>query len=470
MTQQDDDLVKNDEVNLVKHCFKSFLVKSFQTLNPTVNFQDNWHIDLISEYLKEVAASKIKRLIINIPPRSLKSTIVSVAWPAWLLGKDPTKKIIVVSYSQSLSNKHSQDCRALILSDWYKRIFLNTKIMKGGNVKNKFITTKYGFRFATSVMGTLTGEGADIVIVDDPHTPIQANSNKERNKVLNWFDQTLVSRLNDKKNGAIVLVMQRLHESDLSGHLLKKRLWKQLSIPIHSEKLIKYKIGRKEFVFQKDKALNALRDSDDDLKNIKLELGAVAYSAQYMQHPISSSDQLIKKSWIHRYPNLPEGEYDVIQSWDCAIKVQSSHDYSVCTTWGVFDNKYYLLDVLRERLEYWQLKNIFISQQKRYSACGVLVEDKASGQSLIQEMRRECEFSIIPILPKGNKTDRFISCTLLFEGGKIFFPENAVWLNDFEMEMLSFPSSDHDDQVDSMTQFLNWVKSRYKSQIKIRKV
>lgn len=205
---------------LLRQDFSSFITKVFYTINPRATYYHNWHIDLIADYLEHVRNGHIKRLIINIPPRNLKSICTSVAWPAFLLGKNPTTRIMVASYSSILSIKHSLDCRMIMQSKWYRQLFPQTILSKKHNLKSKFLTSLNGFRFATSVGGSTTGEGADILIIDDPHNPTQINSVKLRNKTICWYEQTFVSRLNNPNKGAIILVMQRLHLDDLAGYLL----------------------------------------------------------------------------------------------------------------------------------------------------------------------------------------------------------------------------------------------------------
>jgi hypothetical protein len=187
---------------ILRHDFKSFIFKVFTTINPGIKFNSAWYVNLIADYLENLIIKKSskrsnKRLIINIPPRCLKSISISVAWPAWILGLAPDKRIIVVSYSEHLSVKHSLDCRAVMQSQWYQELFPATKISSSCNKKNKYVTTKFGFRMSSSVGGSITGEGADILILDDPHNPVYIFSEKIRCKTINWFEQTFVSRLND---------------------------------------------------------------------------------------------------------------------------------------------------------------------------------------------------------------------------------------------------------------------------------
>jgi predicted phage terminase large subunit-like protein len=453
----------------LKYNFKSFLLKCFYTLAPGTKFIDNWHIDLILEYLEEIERCHISRLIINVPPRSLKSTIISVSWPAWLLGQNPTRKIIVASYSLGLSLKHSQDTRLIMNSHWYKRLFPLTRIAKGANEKSKFVTTQQGFRFATSISGTLTGEGADILIVDDPVTPLQAASKAKRSRVLEWFEQTFSTRLNDKKNGAIVVIMQRLHVDDLSGYLLQKKFWQTLILPAVCEQDTLFKVGRFTHLYKQGDFLNPKREGNKEIELAKLELGSYGFNAQYQQSPLRLNNGIIQASWIERYVVMPTN-YDLsYQSWDCAISTSAQADYSVCSTWGIVNQQIYLLDIFRQQLDFISLKKMVISLYEDYKPAGVIIENKASGQPLIQEFTRTSFLPVIKYLPTNDKVNRLLMVSSMFESRKILFPQNASWLAELESELFHFPHAKHDDQVDSISQFLLWFKSKNVQGYNIRK-
>src|ERR1700722_1234656 len=220
---------------LLRTRLAAFTQKTFRTVDPGTPYLHNWHVDLISEYLEACTRREVTRLIINIRPRSLKSVSVSIAWPAWLLGKNPSERIVAASYSDRLALKHSVDCRLVLQSEWYRRVFPSVILTGDQNEKSKFVTTARGQRFATSVGGSATGEGGGILIVDDPLNPLQAASKVMREAANNWFDQTFYSRLDNKENGVIVVVMQRLHAEDLTGHLLGTGGWEHLCIPAVAE-------------------------------------------------------------------------------------------------------------------------------------------------------------------------------------------------------------------------------------------
>ncbi len=366
-----------------------------------------------------------------------------MAWPAWLLGQNPARRIISASYSQALATKHSLDTRLIINSPWYQKIFPKTQIVSDHNQKDKFITTKRGFRLATSVGGTLTGEGGNFLILDDPHNPAHMNSITMRTQTLNWYDQVFASRLDDKKKGVMVLIMQRLHTDDLTGYLLAKnhKSWEYLSIPaIAKTKLYFPSPFRKndDQKFYKNAVLHAEKEDIKALKNIESDIGSFTFSAKYLQNPLPIENDLIKQSWLKFYNAHPEEFLSITQSWDTAIKGGTHNDYSACTTWGETQNTYYLLDVFREKMEFPTLKRKIIQHAEKWKPHNILIEDKASGGSIIQDIRAETKLPIISINPKLDKIARLLSVSSMLESGKILFPL----------------------KLDSFTQFLIWSRTK----------
>ena len=438
-----------------------FFLRSFPIVNQNCFCQKNWHIHAISEALEEVVNGNIKRLIINMPPRYLKSFCVSVSFPAWILGKWPNKRIVVASYSEKLAIKHSMDSRLIVQSNWFKNLFPNCILSKNQNEKYKFSTTMNGYRFTTSVGGTLTGEGGDILIIDDPHNPQQVLSNKYREKTLNWYSNTFSSRLDDKKNGAIIIVMQRLHPNDLTGYLLEKDKngWFHLNLPVYFENYTKIRIGKFEKIIMPGEYLFSERESKCEIEKIKMDMGSYFFNAQYLQKPMLDSNGIFKKEWLHKYQN--DYNYNNIYlSFDTAIKTGIKNDPTVCTIWGEYENKYYLIDTFRKWLEYPELKNETIKLINKWRPNAVLIEDKASGQSLIQDLRKELKINIIAIKAIKDKITRFASVTPMFESRRVFIKQNDIWLFDYEYELLAFPNGQYNDQVDSTSQFLNWVNNK----------
>jgi predicted phage terminase large subunit-like protein len=414
----------------------------------------NWHICTIAYYLEQIRLGKIKRLIITVPPRSLKSIMCSVAFPAFVLGHDPTKRLIVVSYSADLAIKHGNDFRTVVNSVEYHAIFPRMRVSPTKNTQTEVVTTLNGFRLATSVDGALTGRGGDIIIIDDPIAALAALSQKAREHVANWYFNALLSRLDDKQNGAIILVMQRLHEDDLAGILLRGfDEWTVLSLPAIAEQDEQIPIGNGQIHCRHTgDVLHPGRESRSVLDSLRAQLGHDTFAAQYQQRPVAPGGAMIKPAWIPRYDQPPQSG-QIVQSWDVANKQGEENDYSVCTTWLVHQNHYYLLDVLRGRFDFPTLRRKVSEHAKLHKASRILIEDAGFGTALIQELKTP-EFSVTAVKPEYDKKIRMAIQAAKFENGQVFFPKEAPWLSDLEAELFAFPNGRHDDQVDSISQAL----------------
>jgi predicted phage terminase large subunit-like protein len=448
--------------------FIAFLQKSFPTASGGGTYVHNWHIDAIAHDLEAIRSGDNTRLIVTMPPRYLKSITVSVAWVAWMLGKDPELKFACISYSADLALKHARDCRAIMMSDWYREIFPKTRLAgRTGGADMNFRTTKGGGRFSTSVGGTMTGLGGDIIIIDDPINAKEAASPVARETVKNWYSGTLSTRLNDKKTGSVILVMQRLHEDDLAGHLMEAGGWKHLSLPAISEadEVISLGHGRQKLRRIGD-VLHPEREDLAQLEAQRAVMGSVAFNAQYQQAPVPAEGQFVKRDWLARYtaaPQLQPGD-TIVQSWDTASKDKLENDWSVCITALKRGRLLYILDVFRARLTFPDLKRRLEELVSRWNVQCLLVEDAASGQQLIQQLRHENRPHIprpIACTPEGSKLQRFLTQTPKIEAGEVLLPEEAPWLAVFEREILGFPTSRHDDQADALAQLLAWAETRW---------
>jgi predicted phage terminase large subunit-like protein len=441
--------------------FVSFVRKVFHVLNPSAKFYMNWHICRIAYALEQVRLGNIKRLIITVPPRSLKSIMCSVAFPAFVLGHDPTKRLIVVSYSADLAIKHGNDFRAVVNSEEYRAIFPGMRISAMKNTQTEVVTTLNGFRLAMSVDGALTGRGGDIIVIDDPIAALAALSQKSREHVQHWYFNTLLSRLDDKQNGAIVLVMQRLHEDDPAGVLLRSsEKWTVVSLPAIAEQDEQIPIGNGQIhVRRAGDVLHPEREPREVLESLRAQLGAETFAAQYQQQPVAPGGAMIKRSWARRYDQLPKSGL-IIQSWDVANKQGEENDYSVCTTWLIHEHRYYLIDVLRGRFDFPTLRTRVSEHAKLHKASHILIEDAGFGTALIQELKG-AHFSAIAVKPEYDKKIRMAIQSAKFQNGQVFFPKEAPWLADLEAELFAFPSGRHDDQVDSISQALGYKSPSY---------
>jgi predicted phage terminase large subunit-like protein len=445
----------------------TFVAKAFETVSPGDAYLHNWHIDAVVHALLEVRAGRNRRLIINQPPRSLKSICTSVAFVAWCLGHDPSLRFACVSYSHELGATFARQFRAVVTSGWYRALFPNMRLAK--DTETECVTTKGGGRFVVPVGGSFTGRGADVIIIDDPMKADDAQSEKARRAVIEWFATTLLSRLDDKGKGAIILVMQRLHEDDLAGKLLRDGSWHHLDLPAIADEDQEIPIGPGVVHRRvKGEVLHADREPLAILEAIKCEMGSLTFSAQYQQRPIPLEGNLVKRSWIKSYDKAPERNVaaKVVQSWDVASTTGNTNDWSVCTTWLVVKRTYYLIDVWRGRVEFPELRRRLIALAQEHKPNTILIEQAGPGLHLIQEFRTNPIPGVpvpIGIKPEGEKLVRMEAQSARFEAGQVHFPREASWLDELLHELLAFPNGRHDDQIDSISQFLNWAEAHCSS-------
>lgn len=446
--------------------FAFFVRRVFPLVNGGGEVAWNWHLDAITCRLQHVQKSQVSRLLVTMPPRNLKSFMISVAWPAWMLGQDPTLNFVCVSYSGELAGKLARDCQAVMQSSLYRRLFPRTIISTKRSAQHDFETTTGGGRLATSITGTLTGRGGNIIIIDDPIKPDEAESETTRGNVNDWFKSTLASRLNDKRTGAIICVMQRLHQYDLAGAILEDGGWDHLSLSAIATEDSTIPLTRGRLHHRRiDDVLHPERESRAILERIKAEQGSTIFNAQYQQDPVPAGGNFIQRDWLKfadPATGIPEHGF-IIQSWDTASKEGVQNDYSVCVTARQVGNQLFVLDVFRERLAFPELKKNAIRLANHWQAHTVLIEDAASGQQLLQSLRAEQSFipsAVIGISPEGDKKTRLAGVSSMIEAGNVFLPTKAPWLADFESELLGFPHAKYDDQVDALSQLLAWVRKR----------
>jgi predicted phage terminase large subunit-like protein len=449
---------------LLRRELRYFVWKCFGTIFPGTPYLPNWHIDAIVHQLMLVKDGITARLLINQPPRSGKSMCVSVAYTAWLLGRDPTLRIIVASYSSELADELHRQFRMVIDAPWYRALF--PKMRPAKDTDNELVTTEGGSRYATSVGGTLTGRGADLIVVDDPQKAEEVWSQASRKRVIDWFGGTLVSRLNDKENGPIIVVMQRLHEDDVAGHLLRQGSWSHLDLPAIAVEDSDIPVGHDKVVRRRcGDVLHPERESKEALDRIKAEISSLTFSAQYQQRPVPLEGNLIRRDWFRFYDQLPSpGPNDrIVQSWDVAMTIGHASDFSVCTTWRMAGSDYYLIDVFRGQVSYPELRRKVASLAKRHTDATILIEKAGPGLSLLQDLRADLPPGMmgpIGVKPEGSKAERMVAQSAKIEAGQVHLPRQADYLDCFLLELLAFPQGRHDDQVDSVSQFLKWAAVR----------
>jgi predicted phage terminase large subunit-like protein len=451
---------------LLRQDFASFVAKVFGTVSPGVDYLPNWHIRAIAHLLEGAARGEIRRLLITMPPRSLKSIAASVAFPAFLLGRDPTEKIVCVSYAEDLAEKFGRDTRAVMESDWYLRAFPRTRLSRHKSADLDFETTQRGGRLATSVGGTLTGRGGGAIIIDDPLKPADAMSEKRRATNLEWFRSTLLSRLDDQRNDVIIVVMQRVHEDDLAAHLINMGGWTRLNLPAIAMQDEFISIGQGQVYHRRQgEVLEQERVPLQELERLRAGLGPFYFAAQYQQEPVPEHGNLIRPDWFGSFSILspPEQRGRLVQSWDLAVKEGELNDWSVGITAWVRGNVVFIVDVARQRLDYPKQRKLLIAKAQEFRPTAILIEAGATGDPLVADLRQLSVPGVptpLTIRPRGSKADRAAIHSHRIEAGDVRIPERAEWREDFLNEMRAFPFGRHDDQVDALSQLLAWTESR----------
>ena len=382
----------------------------------------------------------------------MKSLAVSVFWPTWEWLSSPSVRWLFASYALSLSIRDSLKCRRVILSPWYQANWSHVfHLSDDQNAKIRFENDHRGYRLATSVDGALTGEGGDRIVVDDPHNVRDADSELKRLSTITWWDEAMATRLNDPKTGAKVIVMQRVHAEDLSGHVLDQGGWDHLNLPAEYEPTTYVtSIGWKDPRTEPGELLWPERVGPAEIASLKAQLGSYGFAGQMQQRPSPRGGGMFKRHWWGRYRSFDRAKAtQVIQVWDTAFSERNSADYSVCSTWAKTETGLLVLDVFRERLEFPDLKRSAKDLYAKWRPGAVIVENKASGQSLIQELRRETGLPIIPIDVDRDKVTRASAVTPTVEAGLVALPEEAPWVKDWIEEHAGFPNAAFDDQVDT---------------------
>lgn len=439
--------------------FALFLMRVFGDLHAGAEpLKLAWYLRAICHALTAACNEEGARLVVTVPPRHLKSVAASVALPAYLLGRDPARRIMVATYSQDLARRHATQSRRIMQSAWYQRLFPATVIASGGNRMLETVTSQGGGRKAVSVGGTVTGHGADVIIVDDCLKADDARSDAKREEARAWFTGTLGTRLNTPGGGAIISISQRLHEDDLPALLLENG-YRHLCLPAIAERDDVIALGSGHHHHRRvGELLDRPGVTREKLEAERRTLGAQVFSAQFQQNPVSPEGNLIRLEWFGSDDEAYERAdfYRVVQSWDTGLSDEPGADYSVCTTWGYRERRWHLIDVLRERLAFPDLKRAVLRQRRQWRADEVIIEDAGSGISLWQEFRSSGDFRPVMWRVGQDKETRLIGVTGQLEAGLCVLPTTAPWLDFFRHELRAFPFGRNDDQVDSMTQFLEY--------------
>ena len=450
------------DIELCQRSLSEFAKQAWHVLEPSTPLKWGWCLDAICDHLEAVNSGQIKRLLMNVPPASMKSLLTGVLFPAWEWAKGQQElRYLGTAHNQVLAVRDNMKCRRLIQSEWYQSMF-GVELTSDQNAKTKFENSKTGFREACAFT-SMTGSRGDRIILDDPLSADDGNSQAALESTRITFTETLPSRVNNE-DSAIIVIMQRLNEADTSGVILDLGLpYEHLVIPMRYEQNGKKSVTCLDWRDPRTidgELMFPDRFPENQVKELEKTLGTYATAGQLQQRPAPRGGGLFKKHFIQNYDpsNLPE--FDNIDiSIDSAFKTGAENDYSAIGVWGKCDNGYYLLSAIREKVEFPQLKSRVEQLCEYWKPRFCLIEDKASGQSLIQELIQSTLIPIKPIKVDTDKLTRAYAIQPEWENGKIFLPFQAEWLNDYINELTVFPSAKHDDQVDMTTQYINFQKS-----------
>lgn len=479
-----------------KELYKLSLYEFFKYLWPAIEgskpFIDGKHTLAVAKHLEACFYRRIKRLLLNIPPRTGKTSLISIIYPLWCWLHNPEEKFMYASYANSLSLEHSLKCRRAFDSVLFQKMYgaLFT-LAQDQNAKGYFENSKGGYRIATSVGSSATGRGGSILVLDDPNSVTDGISEVNRATTNSWFDQVWSTRLNDPKRDVMIVVQQRIHEKDISGHIMSSDeigQWTKLILPMEfeisrkSETYIDDKLFWQDWRTTEGELLSENRITSQELTNFKHTLGSYGYAGQYQQRPSPLGGGIIKKDWFKKWTRATYPKFHlIIQSWDTAISDQPTAAYSACTTWGVWKDpedklkKVILLSSWRGRVDYPALRERAKRLHNNYLDIGsakndrflpvdkVLIEAKATGDPLIRDLRL-ASIPAIGYLPKGDKHSRVQRISHFIEAGFVWLPtfkDNPDrflnFADEFVEEAASFPNASSRDLVDSMTQCLQYI-------------
>lgn len=445
--------------------FRDLIPLMWHLVEPGRQYHSNWHIDVMAEHLEAVHTGEIKRLVMNVPPGSMKSLTTSVFWPTWVWIRDPGFRFIVASYDINLAIRDARRQLTIVQSDWFKERWPNKVTVAVDAAAGNFRSVQGGFRFSTSVEGKVLGQHGDCQIVDDPIKP-QGLTRIALDECGDWWNGTMASRMSDPKTGRRVIIMQRLHDDDLAGLCIRTGDYEVLRLPMRFEpKTVSYtKIGSGDMRTSEGELLWPDRLPEDAVKTMEKEMGSRVAAAQLQQDPVPDGGNVFKKEWFKHWTSTP-GHWDqIVQSWDCTFKKTDQSDFVCGQVWGQKGADFYLLDRVHRRMSFPETLTAIRAMTKKWPRVVTkLVEDKANGPAVMSVLEKEIP-GLIAIDPEGGKEARANAVAPLFEAGNVWHPpydakddKGELWVAAHELEMQRFPFGSNDDSVDTTTQALNYM-------------
>jgi predicted phage terminase large subunit-like protein len=468
------DLYNTDTVNyLVRDKLSCFYELAFDLLSGGQPFLDSWYIGYLAEHLEAFEKKQIQKLDLEMPPRFGKTALCNIAFSTRYLGLHPNRRIISVSYSAELSREIHSMARSLTNTGWFRRAFPEFNIGNSNlfkldqnetkNTQSIFVTTKGGYRLATSAEGSITGKGGDIIITDDLMDPKQVLSLAESERILNWTRSTLFSRFNNRKEGQWLNIQQRLGDNDFAGTFVDDS-WVRVKIPVKARQTKIYSFGDITKVYKKGEFLEPRRYGEKELAEDIRNMGSKAVEAQFFQETEPDNGEVFRKEWFKYYIYLPKMDYYAIYA-DTAVKEGRDNDFSVFQCWGLIEKngrKYaYLVDSIRGKWRASVLKNNakefwnkWLYNANKVPLIKFAIEDKSSGSGLIQDLEDETNIPVVKLIPDKDKVARANDIVPRMESGQVLFPHQAEFLGPLQKELLLFSTKKNNnkkDQVDTLT-------------------
>jgi predicted phage terminase large subunit-like protein len=459
---------------VVRRSLGAFHIEAFRMLHGGEPLVPGQHIDAMVHVLEQLALGDIKRLVINLPPRHGKSELISGSFAAWVLGNDPKAKVTIVSYGDALSIPLVDKARSIVRNARYRQFFPETVIKRGKDRSDHFEVTGGGGVRAASKNGAMTGLGTHFMIVDDFHKAGESLSPVERERAIQTFQATFFNRFDNLADGRLVIVQQRIHEDDLPGWALRTGEWPHLNLPAIAEQDEDIPLSRGAVWHRrKGDVLAPVLAPREYLEEQRMMMGPRNFGAQFQQNPIVADGGLIDLNWFDQYDERPPRSFfhKVVQSWDPAITERITADYSVGMTWGFRDGRWYLLDLIRIQAAFTKLTERVVAWHKQWRADALVIEGASIGIALYDQIKAAKLPGVLRCpTPQGSKLDRLAGHTVQLQTGDFLLPASADWLPALRHELLAFPDGRNDDQVDALTQFLEfafgnraWVEQQFDS-------
>ena len=441
-------------VAAVQSDFLAFAQLALRELDGT-KLSDDRYLDLLATRLIELHDGSIKRLLINLPPRHLKTQLCTICFAAWLLANDPTVKILIVTYGERLAKDISRSIRAILRARWFREIFA-TRISKDHSEVDNFRTSRGGGVYATSFDGAITGFGGDFIIIDDPHNQSDAGFPDKLQKTIDKFHSVVVNRLNRPKEGRILVVGHRVHENDLSADLLSCGRWTHVCLPAVAVKAHTYHTAYGRWRHRKGSVLRS-DTTRADFERLRAKHVNPSYELLFLQDAEGEALPAIRPEHFARFAKPRVQNLPHFISIDPGAKDGADSSFSVLQLWAADGVNFYLVDEFRKQCGYDELARVTLNYARLYSGVPIIVEETANGPALLSALHRREPY---PVVPKGTKATRFRPHVRKILSGRLHLLEHAPFARDFMDELVAFPHGDHTDQVDALTQFLSWIESR----------